>query len=249
MKGILFVVILLVLAMLANGQKIEDIRINRYADFAGTIGQSQGSLSASYVHNWKLWKKRKWETGFSLRWSSYFGTKTEFITAPARLARTNTTPFLIFFAGQRKETQDTLTVQRPFTNSVNLAINFGYNFSQKWSGGFNIDLIGFSFGRKSPAILTSNGETQTEPSAKPASFNLLLTGDHDLGSLNSEFFLRYHLTDTWSVRAIYEFLFVEYKTSSVKQVAPDGTEVYRFRNKANTFGLGIAYHFKTIRYI
>jgi len=249
MKGIFLVLILIVLSVLANGQTVEDIRINRYVDLAGTIGQSQGSLSGSYVHNWKLWKKRKWEAGFSLRWSSYFGTKTEFTTAPARLARTNTTPFLIFFAGQRKETQDTLTVQRPFTNSVNMAINLGYNFNRRWGVGFNIDLIGFTFGRKSPAILVSNGEMQTEPAAKPASFNLLLTGDHDRGSLNSEFFLRYHFNDTWSIRGIYEFLFVEYKTQMTKQVAPDGTVVDRFRNKANTFGLGISYHFKTFRNI
>src|SRR5689334_1945450 len=105
-------VIVAVAGTAAKAQKIEDIRINKYVDLAGTIGQSQGSLSASYVHNRKLWKKRKWEIGYGFRWSSYFGSKTEFITAPARLARTNTTPFLIFFAGQRKETQDTLTVQR-----------------------------------------------------------------------------------------------------------------------------------------
>jgi opacity protein-like surface antigen len=246
MKNIYLCFIFLLGMSSLNAQKIEDIRINKYVDLAATIGESQGSLSGSYVHNWKLWKKRKWEAGFSLRWSSYFGSKTEFITAPARLARTNTTPFLIFFAGQRKETQDTLTVQRPFTNSVNLAVNIGYNFSQRWSGGFNIDLVGFTFGRKSPAILTSNGETQTEPSAKPATFNLLLTGDHDLGSLNSEFFVRYHLNKKWAIRAIYQFLFVEYKTQSVKQVAPDGTIVDRFRNKANTFGLGVSYHFNSI---
>src|SRR5947207_248073 len=102
MKSIFFILILLVLVILANGQKVEDIRINRYVDLAGTVGQSQGSISGSYVYNRKLWKKRKWEAGLGLRWSTYFGSKTEFITAPARLARTNTTPFLIFFAGQRK---------------------------------------------------------------------------------------------------------------------------------------------------
>jgi hypothetical protein len=249
MKSIYVFPLLMFVFNTIKAQKIEDVRANRYIDLAGTIGQSQGSVSASYVRNWKLWKKQKWEAGASLRWTSYFGTKTEFITAPARLARTNTTPFLIFFAGQRKETQDTLTVQRPFTNSINLALNAGYNFSSKWSGGFNIDVIGFTFGRKSPAILTSDGEKQAEPAAKPASFNLLLTGDHDRGSLNSEFFLCYHLNDRWSIRAIYEFLFVEYKTVSVKQIAPDGTEVDRFRNKVNSFGAGVSYHLKTIRNI
>ncbi len=247
MKNIYLLVILAMACSSGKAQKIEDIRANRFFDLAGTIGQSQGSFSAAYVRNWKLWKKRRWEAGFSVRWSSYYGHNTEFITAPARLARTNTTPFLIFFAGQRKETQDTLTVRRPFTNSINLAMNFGYNFGKRWGGGFNIDVIGFTFGRKSAAVLTSNGEMVIEPAARPASFNLLLTGDHDLGSLNSEFFLHYQLNKTWGIRAIYEFLFVEYKTSSVRQIAPDGTIVDRFRNKVNTFGLGLSYHLKTFR--
>jgi hypothetical protein len=241
----LFVAVLCAVAVKA--QKIEDIRVNRFFDLTGTIGASQGTVAASYVHNWKLWKKRKWEVGVSGRWNTYFGSKTEFITAPARLARTNTTPFLIFFAGQRKESQDTLTVQRPLTNSINLALNFGYNFNSKWNAGFNIDVIGFTFGRKSPAILTSNGITRTEPSAKPASFNLLLTGDHDLGSLNSEFFLRYKINDSWGIKAVYQFVFVEYVTQTIKQTAPDGTMVDRFRNKANTFGVGVSYHFKSIK--
>jgi len=242
---LLFTVLISVASL--NAQKIDDIRVNRFVDLAGTIGMSQGTVSASYAYSRKLWRKRKWEVGLSGRWSTYVGSKTEFITAPARLARTNTTPFLIFFAGQNKESQDTLTVQRPFTNSINLALNFGYNFNSKWELGFNIDLIGYTIGRKSAAILTSNGDTRTEPSAKPATFNLLLTGDHDLGSLNSEFFLKYRVNKSWGIRAVYQFVFIEYVTQTIKQTAPDGTMVDRFRNKANTFGLGISYHLRTIR--
>jgi hypothetical protein len=101
-----------------------------------------------------------------------------------------TFPFLIFFAGQKEENFDTLVVQRPLTNSINVTFNIGYNISPRWYAGFNIDVIGFTFGRKSSAVFTginaSTGEqgTFTEPESIPASFNLLLTGDHDLGSLN-----------------------------------------------------------------
>ncbi|MBD0352117.1 MAG: hypothetical protein ICV65_13265, partial [Flavisolibacter sp.] len=63
------------------------------------------------------------------------------------------------------------------------------------------------------------------------------------GSLNSEFFLRYRISGRWSVKGVYQFLFVEYKTTNVTQTAPDGTIVDRFRNKANNGGLGITYHF------
>lgn len=240
--GVIFLIAISTVTI-AHAQQEKNVRVHRYADLALTAGKSQGSISGSYNHNWKLWKKQKWELGVGARWSNYIGSKKDFITAPAKLARTYTTPFLIFFAGQKTENHDTLAVQRPFTSSLNLVINIGYNFTPRWYAGFNIDAIGFTLGRTSPAILTSNGTTQTEPRAKPAAFNLLLTGDHDLGSLNSEFFLQYRFRDAWSVRAIYQFIFIEYETKKIKQVAPDGTLVDRFRNKANNFGLGVAYHF------
>ena len=109
--------------------------------------------------------------------------------------------------------------------------------------GFNIDVIGFTVGRTTSAVLTSNGVTKAEIAAKPAPFNLLLTGDNDLGSLNSEFFLKYKLNTHWSIKADYQFLFVEYKTTTITQMAPDGTKVDRFRNKVNLIGIGISYHF------
>ena len=144
---------------------------------------------------------------------------------------------------QKIENWDTLTIQRPFTNSLNISLNFGYNISKKLYAGFNIDAIGFTIGRTTSGILQSNGSTRTESAAKPAAFNLLLTGDHDLGSLNSEFHLNYNLNNHWSIKGIYQFLFVEYRTTTILQTAPDGTMNERFRNKANNGGLGVVYHF------
>ena len=241
MKKNLLIIILLFLYANMNAQT-GPAKINRFADFTATAGKSQGSLAASFVNNWKFGKKKRLEAGLGLRWTSYFGSKTDFITAPAKLARTTTTPFIIFFAGQREENFDTLTVQRPFTHSVNITINLGYNFTERFNAGFNIDLVGFTFGRKSSAILTSNGNTMIEPSAKPTSFNVLLTGDNDYGSLNSEFFLKYKLNKKWGIKAVYQFLFIEYKTNTVNQIAADGTIVNRFRNKANNFGAGVSYN-------
>ena len=242
-KQLLITAIILPLAFCTKAQVKPSANYNQFVDLAATAGSSQGAIAGSYIYNWKLGKKKKWEAGLGVRWTSYFGTKKEYITAPARLARSTTFPFIIVFAGQKIENLDTLTVQRPFTNSVNLSANFGYNFNEKWNAGFNIDLIGYTFGRKTSAILTSNGITTTEPEAKPAAFNVLLTGDNDYGSLNSEFFLKYQLNKKWGIKAIYQFIFTEYKTKNVKQTAPDGTIVDRFRNKANTLGLGVSYHF------
>ena len=58
-----------------------------------------------------------------------------------------------------------------------------------------------------------------------------------------EFFVKYKIDNRWSLKTAYQFLFIEYKTETVKQRAPDGTLVDRFRNKANTLGLGVSYNF------
>lgn len=127
----------------------------------------------------------------------YSGTDKPFYTAPARLARSTTLPFIIVLAGHYEKNIDTLTVRKPSVLSLNLSANFGYRFSSKWHGGVNIDLIGFSLGSTSNAFLLSKGVISPDPEVKPAHFNLLLTGDNDYGSLNSEFFVKYKIAERW----------------------------------------------------
>lgn len=229
-------------SLLAPAQSKQLPHYNQFIDFSVAAGSSQGTGAFSYAYNWRIGRRRKLEAGLGFRLTSYLGNKKEFYTAPARLARSTTVPFVIVFAGHKEENLDTLTVQRPFTTSLNISANFGYHLSARWYAGFNIDLIGFTVGRTTSAILRSNGSTTTEPSAKPAHFNALLTGDNDYGALNSEFFIKYKLKSRWDIKAVYQFFFTEYKTQNVKQIAPDGTIVDRFRNKANLFGLGVSYH-------
>jgi hypothetical protein len=162
---VFFVVTSGVTRSLSQGHRLS--RINRFIDFTGTIGSSQGTPAASFVYNWRLGKARKWELGFGARWTSYFGNRSDFTTAPARLARATTIPFIIVFAGQETQNWDTLTVRRPFVNSVNSAVNIGYNFNTKWSAGFNIALVGVSFGRKANGVLTSNVLLQASPIQGP----------------------------------------------------------------------------------
>jgi hypothetical protein len=228
----------------AHAQPLETAKTSRSIDLAGTIGSSQGSGALSYIYNWRFGKARKIEAGLGVRLTSVTGNKLTYTTAgPARLTRSFTAPFVIFFAGQKTENWDTLTVGQPFVNALNVTINLGYRFNPKLSAGFNIDLIGATFGQKSSSVFKSDGKTSTDPASKPTTFNLLLTGDHDRGSLNSEFFLKYQFTEKWGVRAIYQFLFTEYTAANVRQIAHDGTVIDRFRNKANNFGVGVSYSF------
>ena len=226
-------------------QKTVLSRVSQYVDLTATIGESQGTVAGSFVHNWKLGSRKRFEIGIGGRWTSYSGSKKDFLTAgPAKYTRSFTVPFIIFFAGQEEQNFDTLTLQRPLTHSINAMVNFGYAIAQKWYAGFNIDLIGFTFGRETSAVFTSDGVTRTDPASKPSPFNLLLTGDHDRGSLNSEFYVRYQIARKWSIKALYQFVFVEYESQMVSQIFPDGEMNYRFRNKANNLGLGVSYYFQ-----
>ena len=241
MKKYVVVMVVSILSVSIKAQQKPLMHINQFVDVSSAIGSNEGTISASFARNWRLGNKKKLEMGLGIRATSYFGAKKEFYTAPARLARSNTIPFAIVFAGHEEKNVDTLTVQRPLVASLNLSANFGYHFGSKWYGGINIDLIGFTVGRTTSAVLLSNGNTTTEPAAKPTAFNVLLTGDNDYGSLNSEFFVKYKIAGRWYLKGVYQFYFAEYKTQSVKQIAPDGTIVDRFRNKVNAIGLGISY--------
>jgi hypothetical protein len=150
-------------------------------------------------------------------------------------------PFLGVFSGHEEQNVDTLIVQKPFTSSLNLSANAGYRFGKKWYAGLNIDLLGFTVGSTCSSVLLSNESNTAEPITKPSNWNLLLTGDLDYGSLNSEFFVKYNISLRWDIKLVYQFFFTEYNTQTVYQTAPDGTEVKRFRNKANLFGLGVSH--------
>ncbi|MBC7904695.1 MAG: hypothetical protein H7Y27_14820 [Gemmatimonadaceae bacterium] len=245
MKTILF--ILLVAVSSEGFAQGKGKPLNSFMDLTATAGSAQGTVAYGLVINRKIGKAKKLEAGLGLRTTFYTGVKKDFITAgPARYTRTFTAPFAIFFAGQQEQHFDTLQVQRPLTVSFNLTINAGYHFTSRWYAGFNIDLIGFTGGRKSSSIFTGITKGQqgnfTVAETKPTAFNLLLTGDHDKGTLNSEFFLRYHLSGRFAVKAVYQFIFVEYRTPpGFQQEIPGGPLNDRFRNKANNFGIGITY--------
>lgn len=216
----------------------------RYTDVSIT-GGTLLSVSASYVNNWKLTlgPRDRWEAGLGLRLTSAFGKDVEYITSgPAKYTRSFTTPVVIFFAGQLPENWDTLTVKKVNVNSLNISANVAFNITEKWGLGFNIDLIGASFGPSSDAVFESN-KVESPDKVKTTKFNVLLTGDHDIGSLNSEFFLKYNFSEHWGARAVYQFLFTEFETTSVEQTFFDGTKNSRFRNKANNFGLAVYYRF------
>ncbi|RTL60587.1 MAG: hypothetical protein EKK37_00060 [Sphingobacteriales bacterium] len=238
MKNIIAITILLLAGLSAAGQT-KDLKRNQFADFSASIGKSAGTVALSYVHNWRTGKKKKFELGIGGRFTSYIGQNRYYRTAPAIITSGKTGP-LVFFEQDIVANIDTVLINHPQVNLLNLTFNFGYHFNAKWYAGFNIDVIGFSFGADKAGRFI-NGSSGQLTKASIANFNALLTSDNDYGSLNSELFGKYQFNKKWGVKAGLQFLFTEYKTNTKVQTYPRLND--RFRNKVPAFVGGVSYNF------
>lgn len=205
-----------------------------------SFAKYQGALSIHYSHLWKIGKSRKLALGVGGRITSYLGANQYYITAPAKITSGSTSPFVIF-KENIDENIDSLLIQSPQVTMLNVSINIEYQITSKFTTGFNIDAIGFSFGGEQSANYI-NGVTGKITDAKPTAFNALLISDNDHGSLNSELFVKYKFNRKWSVRTGAQFLFTEYTTETDVQQFPEPND--RFRRKSLLFGLGVNYQLK-----
>lgn len=193
-----------------------------YVSFGVSGSNSQMAANVLYHDGWRLGKKEKFEIGIGIRISSYFGTNKTFTSAPPEIAGS-----------------DSLFIQTPQVTMINLMLGLNYHVSPKWQCGFNIDLLGGSMGTKKTTTYIQNGNG-TAIGALPTFLNLLLIGDNDKGSLNSEFFVRYQLKPTMALQFGLQHMFVEYTTELPIQNYPITNA--RFRQKTNLFSAGIVYY-------
>lgn len=200
---------------------------NNYAELGGSIGSSVGSIGVALHKNWTLGKKDKFIIGTGVRFTSFFGTNVNFTSAPPD------------FTGDNKNI-DTLFAPSPSMSSINAFINLGYRVSNKLEVGFNIDAIGISFGTKGTPTFISNGK-KTATTANPTSINILLVGDNDRGSLNSQLYLKYEISRNVGFKLAYQYLFNELTTDTKIQTVPSAND--RFRFKSTMVYAGISYSF------
>jgi hypothetical protein len=206
----------------------------------GSVGKQEGSLSLMYTHAWQLGAKKKFEIGLAGRFTTYLGQNQYYITAPAKLTSGSTGP-LVIFKENITANIDTFLIQSPQVNSLNATLHLGYQIRARFSVGFNIDAIGFSFGAKQKGSYI-NGAFGQQEQAKPTTFNLLLISDNDFGSLNSELFLKYQWKETCGIKGGLQFLFTEYTTDTDVQQLPELNN--RFRDKSLLFAFGVYKNFK-----
>ncbi len=245
-KLICFISLALPLSALAQTNPATDAfafkRVTRSADFAvaSTGDFTSFALSVNQLHS--IGRSRRFRLGYGLRFTSGFGGKTDYATAPARLT-SGTKSIVALFTETIANNIDTLHLSKAQVNSLNLSINLEYAITKRLSVGANIDAIGFSFGSKQSGTFQANAPVRSSLSGsvqegKPTAFNLLLISDSDLGSLNSEYYVRYQVRPQLSLRAGLGFLFTEYTTTRKLTFEND-----RFRSKNYLPMVAVSYHF------
>lgn len=239
-KKIISITFFALLFVSANAQKRASTE--QAASFSLAFGSNQFTTALNYQHLWNFGKKKQWQMGAGARLTNNFGNKNFYTTAPAKLTSGKTGPG-VFFADQIIQNIDSVYFLKTQTNALNITLNFGYKINDKFTVGFNIDAIGFSFGGNQNATYYGNGGIVAATIAKPTSFNLLLVSDNDLGTLNSEFFARYNFNKHWGAKLGFQFLFTEYTTSTKVQTTPSGQQNDRFRNKSGEISIGTTYQF------
>jgi long-subunit fatty acid transport protein len=208
------------------GQSAESPRYTPSAQAGFRVGPDQMGGSVSLWGHRGFGDAKRFQLGFGLRYTGNQANHTDYITAPAK-----------FTSDETK--LDTLHVESGLIHSVNLAVDFRYRVVKRFSLGFNIDLVGASFGSKiNPKLRSSLGSFS--PEAKPTAGNFLLVGDNDIGSLNSELYVHFSPKETWAIRAGLSYLFTEYQTD--KSYIP-GIDNDRYRSKNMGFFLGFHYPF------
>lgn len=215
--------------------------------FGATLNIGSGELATalSWSHYHGFGEQKRFKVGYGLRLSNYFGANQEYITAPAKYT-SGKESFAALFAENILANFDTLSFKSAQVNALNVGIYLSYTpqiLKDKLDIGINIDAIGFSFGSKQEGVFRGEGAFNAKNvGAKVSPFNLLLVSDSDLGSLNSEWYLRYWLNEQWAIKLGYEFLFTEFTTDDKVQPIPNTNELNdRFRKKSSMLMLGVQF--------
>jgi hypothetical protein len=244
MKTVLIIFLLPISALFAQDLSTEEkkgFKYNNLFDLDISVGSKQYTFALDWNHMHGIGKKKRLKIGYGIRWSNYFGSGSKsYQTAPAKLTSGQQGPQVLF--SNYINNIDTVQFSNPYIGMVNAFVSIQYTIFKKVDLGFNIDVVGLSYGSKSTGEYHPNSSALPSTfglsqSASPSTFNLLLVSDNDLGGLNSEFYLRYWFNDKLAIKGMFTFIFTEYTTANKLRLEND-----KFRNKGVLFGLGVTYN-------
>jgi len=158
----------------------------------------------------------------------------------ARLTTFRATGPLVFRTGDpgliRDDRVNRLIISDPWVTSLNAQLLAVVRIAGGLEAGFDIDLVGYSFGPGRTGDYEATDPTFAGPrKARVSAFDLLLFDIRDRGQLNSEFFLGYRLDPVWTVRGGLSHVATEYRT-----VEPLDGGNRRFRRFTNQWFVGVS---------
>jgi len=205
------VALLVLLAAPLQGQSTPSgSAVNVHASIGA--GSSRLTASPGAVQQWGLLASNRLRLGLGLRYSYFNGKELRYTTADRDQLQG---------AGVER-----VFLEAPETHSLNAVFAASYLVTNRVEVGFNIDLLGLSAGGDRVATVQSPGSGVVM--VHPTSFNLLLGGRRDRGTLNSEFYGGIWATPRVLVRIGLSHFVSEYSTD---QALPNGSD--RFRNTGN----------------
>lgn len=198
---------------------------------------AQNTLALGYSKLFGIGKNKKFKVGYGVRYSFFSCEESYFTTAPAILTSKQKGP-QVLFSPIYYENVDSLKLKSARQNMLNASIHLEYALSKKWEVGFNIDVVGFSFGPKvSGKYYGYQSEKNfSEQAAKPTTLNALLVSDNDIGGLNSELYVKRNWGSKIGLKAGATFIFSEFTSDNKLRLDND-----RWRNKALLPMVGIFY--------
>ncbi len=242
MRSVITLAILLT-GFWAHGQGDDAPRSHtNFADLTLGVGSGQTNISTSYQHLWKFGNNKRLLMGVGMRMNGFFASDANMITAPARIVKGETGPAALF-KKSIPQYIDTAFFPTAQAYSINFLMAIAYQITDDFQVGFNIDVIGASFGaERSGTYINRNNPTGIYSSpvrGAPTGFNLLLVGENDLGSLNSEFYVTYAIDERWSLKGGVQHSFLEFTTTTKVQQYPESND--RFRITPTVACLGVVY--------
>jgi hypothetical protein len=183
----------------------------RHATVFDLTGASGPSLNAASAATWRLWgldAAGRFQVGLGLRATQFFaaGYALDRQTGPA--------------GGE-------IQVAQPRLTAFNVAFHLRARVVRSLHLGFNLDALGLSVGPNRVGQAAGSGAIL---SLRPVAGNVLLGGRADRGSLNSELYAAWGLTQGLQLRGGYSHLVTAYED--------DASRYHRFLNLAV---LGLSY--------
>ncbi len=223
----LFSVALLALPLAAAAQTAPTTpRHATVLDLGGAVGPT---LNYGSVAAWRLWgldAAGRLQVGLGVRGTHFFADEATYDGQNVRENSAN-------------QSQYTLYVPSPRITALNIALQLRARVAGPVRVGFSIDLAGLSTGpeRVGRADGTLFNIAPNRAGTRPVRQNLLLGGNRDRGSLNSELYAAVDLPRNFSLRGGYSHLVTAFEQYAFLDDAG------RYRRFSNLAVLGLNYEF------